>query len=198
MSIDLFLAMMVFAFVASITPGPNNFLLLASGVNFGFRRTLPHMAGSCLGFLWLLLAVGFGLGTLLTLYPPFHLALKIAGGGWLLYLAWKIGMSRSLSDGSPVEAQPMTFFEATMFTWINPKAWVSGLASMAIYTDPAQPYVSVAMITGAFMLAGFPCVPIWVLFGVGLRTFLSDPVRLKWFNIIMGLALAATLWPMLR
>jgi threonine/homoserine/homoserine lactone efflux protein len=198
MSIDLFLAMMVFAFVASITPGPNNFLLLASGVNFGFRRTLPHMAGSCLGFLWLLLAVGLGLGALLTLYPPFHLALKVAGGGWLLYLAWKIGTSRSLSDGRPIDVKPMTFFEATMFTWINPKAWVSGLAAMAIYTDPAHPYFSVIMISCAFMLAGFPCVPIWVLFGVGLRTFLSDPVRLKWFNITMGLALAATLWPMLR
>ena len=198
MSLDQFLAMMVFAFVASITPGPNNFLLLASGVNFGFRRTLPHMAGSCLGFLWLLLAVGFGLGTLLTLYPPFHLALKIAGGAWLLILAWKIASARSLSDGKQTAARPMNFIEAMMFTWVNPKAWVSGLAAMAIYTDPAQPYLSVVMISGAFALAGFPCVPVWVLFGVGLRTFLSDPVRLKWFNITMGLALAATLWPMLR
>jgi threonine/homoserine/homoserine lactone efflux protein len=198
MSLDLFLAMLVFAFVASITPGPNNFLLLASGVNFGFRRTLPHMAGSCLGFLWLLLAMGLGLGALLTLYPPFHLALKIAGGAWLLYLAWKIGTARSLSDGGPVAGAPMTFLQAALFTWVNPKAWVSALAGMAIYADPARPWASVLMVCAAFVLGGYPCVPIWVLFGVTMRTFLSDPVRLKWFNIVMGLLLGATLWPLLR
>lgn len=198
MSFELFSAQLMFAFVCSITPGPNNFMLLSSGVNFGFRRTLPHMWGSCLGFLGLLLAVGFGLGALLTLYPPFHLALKIVGGAWLLHMAWKIATARSLSDGRQAEARPMSFPEAVLFSGVNPKAWVTAIAAMAIYTDPAKPFLSVLWTSAAFMLAGFPCVPIWAWFGVALRRFLADPVRLKWFNIAMALALAATLWPMLR
>lgn len=96
MSTEAFLALLVFAFVTSITPGPNNLMLLASGVNFGFRRTVPHMLGIGAGFLSLLLAVGFGLGAVLAAYPQLHTALKIAGGAYLLYLAWRIAMSRSI------------------------------------------------------------------------------------------------------
>src|SRR5690606_7713378 len=113
MSADVFLALLAFAFVSSITPGPNNFMLLASGVNFGFRRSLPHMLGIGAGFVALLLAVGFGLGAVLTAYPQLHLALKIAGGAYLLYLAWRIAMSRSMSAREGEAARPMTFLEAT-------------------------------------------------------------------------------------
>jgi threonine/homoserine/homoserine lactone efflux protein len=112
MSHRCFLALIVFAFVTSITPGPNNFMLLASGVNFGFRRTIPHMLGIGGGFLSLLLGVGFGLGALLTAYPALHRALKIAGGAYLLYLAWRIAMSRSLNEKDGKAARPMTFLEA--------------------------------------------------------------------------------------
>jgi threonine/homoserine/homoserine lactone efflux protein len=198
MSWDQFLALSVFCLVSSITPGPNNFMLLASGVNFGFRRTLPHLAGVAIGFLWLILAVGFGLGALLTLYPPLHLALKIAGGAYLLYLAWKIASARSLSNGKAAAARPMTFFQAAAFQWVNPKAWVMAVTAMAVYADPAQPFLSVLMVGLVFALVNAPCIASWALFGVAMRTFLSDPVRLKWFNIAMGLALAATLWPLLR
>lgn len=93
MSVNAFLALLVYAFVTSITPGPNNLMLLASGVNFGILRTVPHMLGISIGFLVLLLAVGFGLGAVLTAFPVLHMALKIAGAAYLLYLAWKIGMS---------------------------------------------------------------------------------------------------------
>jgi threonine/homoserine/homoserine lactone efflux protein len=198
MSFDLLWALLVFCFVSSITPGPNNFMLLASGVNFGFRRTLPHMAGVAIGFLWLLLAVGSGLGTLLTLYPPLHLVLKVAGGAYLLFLAWKIASARSLSDGRRAEAKPLTFLQAAMFQWVNPKAWVMAVTAMAVYADPAQPWLSVILVAVTFALVNAPCISSWALFGVTMRKFLSDPVRLKWFNIAMGLALAATLWPLLR
>ncbi len=198
MSADTFLALLVYAFVTSVTPGPNNFMLLASGVNFGFTRTLPHMCGIGFGFFTLLLGVGFGLGALLTAFPQLHLALKIAGGVYLLYLAWKIASSRSMGKAGDAKARPMTFVEASLFQWVNPKAWVMAITAMAVYADPVSPYWSVLMIGLVFALTNFPSVSVWAAFGVGLRGFLSDPTRLKWFNIGMGVLLAATLWPMLK
>ncbi|MDX8439324.1 LysE family translocator [Mesorhizobium australafricanum] len=199
MSLDAFLALLVYALVTSITPGPNNLMLLASGVNFGIARTVPHMLGIIsISFLVLLLAVGFGLGAVLTAFPALHTALKIAGAAYLLYLAWKIAMSRSMSDGKGTEGRPMRFIDAAAFQWVNPKAWVMAITAMAVYTNPDHPFVSVALISIAFTIVNLPSVSVWAGFGTALRGFLSDPVRLKWFNIAMGLLLAATLWPMLR
>lgn len=195
---DMFFALLVYALVTSITPGPNNFMLLASGVNFGFRRTMPHMLGIGAGFLILLLAVGLGLGTLLTAFPALHLALKIAGGVYLLYLAWRIAMSRSLGDKKGATARPMTFLEAAAFQWVNPKAWMIAITGMAVYTDPRAPLVSMLVVALAFAAVNLPSVSTWAAFGSALRGFLADPARLKWFNIAMGLLLAVTLWPMLR
>jgi threonine/homoserine/homoserine lactone efflux protein len=196
MSADLFLALVVFAFVTSITPGPNNLMLLASGVNFGFVRTIPHMLGIGAGFFSLLIGVGLGLGAVLTAYPQLHLALKIAGGAYLLYLAWKIAMSRSLGEKEG-GTRPMTFLEAAAFQWVNPKAWVMAVTAMAVYTNPQRPFLSVLLVATAFALTNFPSVSTWAGFGFALRGFLADPVRLKWFNIAMGVLLAATLVPML-
>ncbi|MCR4267139.1 LysE family translocator [Nitratireductor sp. ZSWI3] len=198
MSLDVFLALLVFSFVSSVTPGPNNFMLLASGVNFGFRRTIPHMLGIAGGFASLLLAVGFGLGAVLNAFPALHTGLKLAGGAYLLYLAWRIAMARALGPDRGGKGDPMTFLEAAAFQWVNPKAWVMALTAMAVYTDPAAPFVTVLLVALAFVLVNFPSVSVWAGFGVALRGFLADPARLKWFNIAMGLALAATLWPMLR
>jgi len=196
--LDIFLALIVFAFVTSITPGPNNLMLLASGVNFGFRRTIPHMLGIGGGFLSLLLGVGFGLGALLAAWPALHTALKLAGGAYLIYLAWRIAMSRALSDGRAAEARPMTFLEAAAFQWVNPKAWVMAVTAMAVYTDPASQSPSVLIVAVAFALVNLPSVSTWAGFGTALRGFLSEPRRLKWFNIAMGVSLVASLWPMLR
>lgn len=196
MSTDVLLALAAFAFVSSVTPGPNNFMLLASGVNFGFIRTIPHMCGIAFGFCLLLLAVGFGLGALLTAYPPLHLALKIVGGAYLLYLAWRIATARSIKERSGKDA-PMTFLEAAAFQWVNPKAWVLAVTAMAIYTDPARPFLTVLLVTLVFGLVNWPSVSIWAAFGVMLRQFLADPVRLKWFNIAMGFLLAFSLVPLL-
>ena len=197
MPFDTFLALVIFAFVASITPGPNNFMLLASGVNFGFLRTIPHMLGIAGGFATLLLAIGFGLGALLVAYPAIHLALKVAGGGYLLYLAWRIATSRTLGGGEEGRAHPMTFMQAAAFQWVNPKAWMMAITAMAIYTNPEEPAISVVLVSLAFVLVNFPSVSTWAGFGTALRSVLADPVRLKWFNIVMGLVLALTLIPML-
>jgi threonine/homoserine/homoserine lactone efflux protein len=198
MSLDTFLALLVYAFVTSVTPGPNNLMLLASGVNFGFVRTIPHMLGIGGGFLSLLLGVGFGLGALLTAFPSLHLALKVAGGVYLLYLAWRIAMSRSIGSGREGEGRPMSFLEAAAFQWVNPKAWVMAVSAMAVYTNPASPFLSVLIIAAAFAAVNLPSVSVWAGFGTALRGFLADPERLKWFNICMGLLLVASLWPMLR
>ena len=198
MSLESFLALLVFAFVSSITPGPNNVMLLASGVNFGFRRTVPHMLGVGIGFFVLMVAVGFGLGALLTAYPPLHLALKIAGAAYLVYLAWRIAMSRTLSSGGDRAVRPMTFLEAAAFQWVNPKGWVMAVTAMALYTTSGASALSIVAVAAGFSLVGFPCVSVWTSFGTALRGFLSDPVRLKWFNIVMGVLLVASLWPMLR
>lgn len=197
MTYDTFFALVLFAFVTSVTPGPNNMMLFASGVNFGFRRTLPHMLGIGGGFFSLLLGVGFGLGALLEAVPALYTALKFLGGGYLLFIAWKIGMSRALPDGK-VGAQPMTFLQAAAFQWVNPKAWVMAVTAMTIYTDPDRYVLSVLLVGLAFALTNMPSVSTWAGFGTVMRQWLADPVRLKWFNITMAVLLVLSLWPMLK
>ena len=197
MTIDTFIALLLFAFTTSITPGPNNMMLFASGVNFGFRRTIPHMLGIGAGFLSLLIGVGLGLGALLHSVPVLYTALKFAGGAYLLWVAWKIGTSRTLSDGK-AGAAPMTFLGAAAFQWVNPKAWVMAVTAMATYTDQNQ-YVMTVMLVGlAFAAVNLPSVSTWAGFGSALREWLSVPVRLKWFNITMAVLLVISLWPMLK
>ena len=196
MAPDILLALIVFAFVTSVTPGPNNLMLLASGVNFGFRRTVPHMIGIGSGFFVLLLAVGFGLGALIAAFPPVNLGLKVVGAGYLLFLAWKIATARSVGEGRS-DARPLTFLQAALFQWVNPKAWVMALGAMAAYTDPENYAGSVLLIGLVFALVNVPSVSVWAGLGTALRGFLSDPLRLKWFNIAMGSGLVLSLWPML-
>ena len=191
------LALVTFAFVTSVTPGPNNMMLFASGVNFGFRRTIPHMLGISSGFFVLLVAVGFGLGAILKTYPLVFTVLKFAGGGYLLYIAWHIAMSRSLSEGS-AGARPMTFLEAAAFQWFNPKAWVMALGAMATYPNPEKYALTVWIIAAVFAGINLPSVSSWAGFGSALRGWLSVPARLKWFNISMGVLLVLSLWPMVK
>ncbi len=190
-------ALVTFAFATSITPGPNNMMLFASGVNFGFRRTIPHMLGIGVGFLSLLIGVGLGLGALLATVPILYTGLKIAGGLYLVYIAWKIGSSRTLGEGK-ASARPMTFLGAAAFQWVNPKAWVMAVTAMAVYVDPNSYVWSVVVIGLVFAAVNLPSVSTWAGFGSVLREWLSVPVRLKWFNITMAVLLVASLWPMLR
>ncbi|PQZ51567.1 LysE family translocator [Ochrobactrum sp. MYb15] len=199
MSLEIFLALLVFAFVSSVTPGPNNLMLLASGVNFGFRRTIPHMLGIGVGFFILLLAVGFGLGALIETVPSFYTSLKFAGGAYMLYLAWKIATSRSIGESKGSDSgKPMTFLQAAAFQWVNPKAWVMGITGIATYANHDNYYVAVLLVSVAFAIVNLPSVSVWAGFGTLLRNWLSDPVRLKWFNLTMALLLILSLWPMLK
>lgn len=197
MTIETFLALVVFAFTTSITPGPNNMMLFSSGVNFGFRRTVPHMLGIGVGFLSLLIGVGFGLGALLHSIPLLYTVLKFAGGAYLVWIAWKIGTSRSLSEGQ-AGSKPMTFLGAAAFQWVNPKAWVMAVTAMATYTDQTEYFMTVLLVGVAFAAVNLPSVSTWAGFGSALREWLSVPVRLKWFNITMAVLLVLSLWPMLK
>lgn len=197
MALDTFLALLLFAFTTSITPGPNNMMLFASGVNFGFRRTIPHMLGIGVGFLSLLLGVGLGLGALLHTVPLLYTVLKFAGGAYLVWIAWKIATSRSLSEKES-GAQPMSFMSAAVFQWVNPKAWVMAVTAMATYTNPQFYLITVLLVGFAFAAVNVPSVSTWAGFGSALRDWLSDPVRLKWFNITMAVLLVLSLWPMLK
>lgn len=196
MSLHLFLALAGFSLVSSLTPGPNNLMLLASGVNYGFMRTIPHMAGIASGFAILLLCVGFGLGQLLVHAPAVYTAIKFAGAAYLLYLAYRIAVSGPVGKAEG-KGRPMKFIEAAAFQWVNPKAWVMAVTAMAIYTVPDRHTVSVLFVAVVFTVLNLPSVSVWCGMGTGLRGFLADPKRLRIFNYTMAALLVISLWPML-
>lgn len=198
MSTENLLALATFALVTSISPGPSNVMLMTSGANFGFARTLPQVLGITAGFTSLLLGVGLGLGAVFEAWPASSLALKIMGAGYLLYLAWRIALSRSMAPDQAASARPLSFVESALFQWVNPKAWIVALAAVAVYMDAAAPWASLGRMCAVFALVNLPAVSVWAGCGVALRGFLARPGRLKGFNIGMGALLAATLWPMLR
>jgi len=196
-SYDLLTAFILFAFVSSITPGPNNTVLLASGVNFGVRRSIPHAMGISIGFMLMVLGVGFGLGELFKAWPPLYSILRYVGAAYLLYLAWKIATSGPISGDAAGTRKPLSFWGAAAFQWVNPKAWVMAVGAITTYT-PAQGYVlNVIVIAALFALVNLPSVGIWVMFGSALRNLLQNPRWLMLFNVLMALLLVISLYPLL-
>ncbi|WP_028228736.1 LysE family translocator [Paraburkholderia ferrariae] len=186
---------MLFVVVTTITPGPNNTMLLASGVNFGFRRTVPHILGISSGVFALMLCVGFGLGEAFRRVPVLFTALEAASVAYLLYLAWKIGTSGELKVKKG-EHRPMRFHEAIAFQWINPKAWMMVLTAATTIRLSADFGVNTLAMGVLFYVIGLPCICVWAAFGTGVRRFLSNPRRLRAFNIAMALALVASMYPL--
>jgi threonine/homoserine/homoserine lactone efflux protein len=196
MSIELLVALAAFAFVSSITPGPNNMMVLASAVNHGFRRTIPHLFGIGIGFAFMLLLVGFGIGQIFVAWPWTNDVLKLVSIGYMLWLAWHIATAQPIDANSDQRPQrPLTFFEAAAFQWVNPKAWSLCLTAIAAYTVPTDMRISLLLAALVFTVVNIPTVSIWALFGVTLRNVLADPRRVRIFNITMALALVTSLWP---
>lgn len=195
MPLELLGAFVLFAFVTSITPGPNNMMLLASGVNFGIRRTIPHMLGISIGFLLLVVAVGLGLHQLFERIPATYTALRYAGGAYLLYLAWKIARSGAPEAKGENAAKPMTFLQAAAFQWVNPKAWVMAVGVIATYTPQAGFFANLVIATVVCGIVNLPSIGIWVTFGTALRRVLHKPWAIRAFNISMALLLVASLYP---
>ena len=198
LSLDLLLGFALFALVTSITPGPNNTMLLASGVNFGFNRTIPHMLGITCGFFILVLAVGFGLGAVFQTYPVLYNVLRFVGAAYLLYLAWKIAHSGPVSDTGEGQGKPISYLGAAAFQWVNPKAWIMAIGAISTYTPLQGYFTNVIVIAGVFALINLPSVGVWVVCGSLLRNVLRDRRWLRLFNWGMALLLVASLYPMLH
>ncbi|MFL9875870.1 LysE family translocator [Paraburkholderia megapolitana] len=184
----------LFALVTTITPGPNNTMLLASGVNFGFRRTLPHILGISAGVVLLMLAVGFGLGEAFHRWPLLYTVLETASVVYLLYLAWKIGTSGQVQVRKG-ERRPMRFYEAIAFQWINPKAWMMVLTAATTVHLSADFGLNATLMAVLFYVVGLPCICLWAAFGMALRNLLANPVWLRVFNVGMAVLLVLSLYP---
>lgn len=198
MTTEQVVALAVFAFIVSITPGPNNIMLLASGVNFGFARTLPHMFGIVFGLVTMLLCVGIGLGTLLQSSTAIAIVIKALSVLYLLWLAWRVATSGDepgKDRGRTSKTEPLSFFGAALFQWVNPKAWTMALTAIGAYSAPAALGPSLAVISLVFLVVGMPSVGVWTVFGVGLRRWLAAPGRRKLFNVAMALLLLLTVIP---
>lgn len=191
-------ALAAFAFVSSITPGPNNLMLMASGTNFGLARSVPHLLGVALGFVLMLMIVGAGLGAALNAFPAAMLVLKVLSVGYLLYLAWKIATSAPPSvDGKEASSRPLTFVQAAGFQWVNPKAWTMALTAMTVYVPTDDRALGVMLVALVFGAVNLPSVGVWTVAGVQLRRLLNRPKALRAFNVTAALLLVASLYPML-
>jgi threonine/homoserine/homoserine lactone efflux protein len=195
---DLFLSLITFAFVSAITPGPNNTMLLASGVNFGFVRTRPHILGVVIGFTIMMLAVGLGVGRIFSLFPQLYTVLRAISIAYLLWLAWRIATAGATDPVVGDVARPMTFMEAALFQWVNPKGWAVCLSVAANYVSPGNLPVDVAVLSAVFLIVSIVSASSWALFGTSLRPILANEQSMRVFNIAMAVALIASLWPIVR
>jgi threonine/homoserine/homoserine lactone efflux protein len=190
-------ALILFTLATSITPGPNNVMIMASGANHGFRKSIPHLLGIDLGFPLMLVAIGLGAGQVLQQTPAIFVVLKIVGVVYLSYLAYKIATA-PVQNFETRKAQPMTFLQAVLFQWVNPKAWIMCIGAVVTYTVAEGSYFSqVLTIALLFFLFGSPCTITWLWFGSALKKLLSKPSYLKIFNITMGTLLLLSLLPVL-
>jgi threonine/homoserine/homoserine lactone efflux protein len=180
-----------YAFVMSITPGPNNVMLTAAGANFGLRRTVPHLLGVSCGFGVQVAAVCGGLGVLFIRWPQLQTALKWVGAAYLLYLGWQMLRTRAGSAASA--GKPLTFAEAAAFQFLNPKAWVISLTAATLFLPPQLGQVLGSGYVASIVTAvNLPCITAWAVFGSSLGLVLSRPGARRTFNWVMAVALAAT------
>jgi threonine/homoserine/homoserine lactone efflux protein len=195
MSHSLLIAFVIFATVMFFTPGPNNIMLLSSGLTYGFRRTLPHVAGITIGFAFMIGAVGLGLGTIFITYPVLQTILKYAGVAYLIYLAAAIAMSGPVTRDRDNARGPMTFWGAAMFQWINVKGWVMVIGTITAYAGIAGfPWNIVIQVMLSLLLGALSCSA-WALFGSALRPILTSRKAVRAFNIVMAILLLASLYP---
>lgn len=192
----ILISLAAFAFATSVTPGPNNMMLLASGVNFGFQRTVPHMLGISLGHALMVFLVGMGLAGVFLAQPLLVTALKVASVAYMLWLAWKIATAAAPKEGQ-VGGRPFSFGQAAAFQWVNPKAWAMALTATTVYA-PGSGWAAMAAVAGVFAAVNLPSVAVWAAMGQGLRRWLAVPGRLRVFNVVMAVLLVASLWPVLR
>ncbi|MDK2595530.1 LysE family translocator [Pseudoalteromonas obscura] len=194
---EYLIAVTLFAISTSITPGPNNIMVMTSALNFGIKKTLPLLSGICVGFSLMLLVVGLGFGQVFNWFPDLHLVIKCAGVTYLLYLAWLIARS----GGATMESQaqtPLTFINGALFQWVNAKAWVVATGAIAAFTSIGEGYYGQNMtIALIFLIAAFPCVGIWLLCGSVLQRVLKQQKSRVYFNYFMAALLVLSVIPVM-
>ena len=195
MTQPLFIAFVIFALVMFFTPGPNNIMLLSSGLTYGFRRSLPHIAGVATGFSFMVAAVGLGLGAIFIAYPVLQTILKYAGTAYLVYLSAVIAMAGPVASGQENQRGPMTFWGAAMFQWVNAKGWVMVIGIITAYAAIASFPWNIVVQTAMSLLMGTLSSVTWALFGSSLRPLLTSPGVVRAFNIVMAVLLLASLYP---
>jgi threonine/homoserine/homoserine lactone efflux protein len=195
MSQPVLIAFVVFATVMFFTPGPNNIMVLSSGLTYGFRRTLPHIAGITVGFAFMVGAVGLGLGTIFIAYPMLQTILKYAGAAYLIYLAVVIAMSEPVAPGQDNRRGPMTFWGAALFQWVNVKGWVMVIGTITAYAGIARFPWNIAIQVVLSLMLGVVSTSTWTLSGSSLRPLMSSRRAVRAFNIVMAVLLLASLYP---
>ena len=200
MEFQFLLSIAVFAAAMTGTPGPNNMMLTASGANFGYWRTIPHLLGIGMGLVVMILLMAAGMGIIFERFPAFQTAMKWLCSGYLLYLAWKIGTApppdpnSSNNNSQNTSRRPMTWLEAALFQFINPKAWAMTVTAIGSFTLSGDNYwLSTITLAVIFWLIGFPCTSVWAGFGSLMGKTMHHPGHWKIFNGLMGLATAACL-----
>lgn len=195
---EFYLAVLLFAVSSTVTPGPNNIMIMTSGLNYGVRDSIPHLLGICFGFPVMVILTGLGFSVVFEMYPLFHEAIKVLGVLYLLYLAWLIASSSPVSlEGK--KTKPLSFTQAALFQWVNPKAWVVATGAVSAYTSVSSDiFGQVVYIALAFLLVAFPSLGVWLIFGVGIKKYLKSPRHQKIFNLSMALLLIASVLPILK
>ena len=175
-----------FALASSITPGPNNLMLSASGIAFGLRRSLPHLVGVAVGFALLLAACGFGVGAIAAAMPVVAPVLKVAGSAYLLYLAWTL-RSAFAPRAATRPARPLRFVEAALFQFVNPKAWIMAVTATSVFVPTIEPrWIGIGWVTGVFVLVNLPCIGLWMGLGVALRHALEVERWRDYFRLMIA------------
>lgn len=195
MTADLLIALATFAFVSSATPGPNNLMLMASGANYGFVRTVPHMLGISVGFSVMIIAVGAGLVQIFDAWPLSYQILKVLSVVYMTWLALKIARAAP-SSAADAKGRPMTFLQAAAFQWVNPKAWAMALTALSVYATDAT-LTAFAVVAVVFGIVNLPAITMWTALGQQMTRLLTSPGRLRAFNLTMAALLMASLWPVL-
>lgn len=189
MRLEPLIALLIFSIVTSVTPGPNNIMLTATGANVGIRRGLPHLFGILVGFALMQLILVGAAGTALTARPELLTALKVVGIVVLLWLSYKIATA---GRSGPVRERPIGFVGAVLFQWVNPKAWLICAGAVSFLQADTAPFIQAAVFAIVWFTTGIPCMMIWLGFGAAMQYFLRTDRALRIFNVVMGLLLVAT------
>lgn len=195
-SLTMIISITSFAMASCMTPGPNNLMLLSSGLTFGYRRTIPHALGINFGFPVMVLCVGLGVGKLFETFPFIYTVLKAVGISYLLWMAWHIANTKGSSSTDNKNDKPFTFLQAALFQWINPKAWIMAVTSTAAFiTDHQMAFMQVMIIAFIYFVCAIFSTSSWSLGGVMLKRFIQNERLVQIFNIAMAILIVGSILP---